>query len=448
LYRPHSSLLKPSPLYLGIIFLFVFILSGCTSSPASQAPTPPPTQVSPTPTASPVPTVQLPVPTVQLMETSVPQPIEKALDEKRYCVPIGEPESLPEASFDELPEAVLEFMNTGGSPEQLADALYLAGFANLPEPTAAGDLTGDGVDEVVVSIFEPDSLNLPPAGLLLIFTCDENAYRLAYQEDSRPSQGAPGIRFLRDLNADGRAELVVSSASCGAHTCFEQVQVIQWDGTQFKNHLEGETSDLPYPSIYLSPTGEDELYDLQVTGSGFGSVGAGPQRNVTRTWSFNEDTQLWQISEFRQEPSDYRIHVLHDARAASEMGDYQSALMLYNRVISDTTLEDWDDPQLEQAVIIAYARYQMSVIYTLQDRDSFAGTIIREMEVAYPPDSLQRGYFEMAAAYIDAYQAGGAQAGCQAVQDFASGSPGLLDPLGPQTFGYGNPVFTLEDLCP
>jgi hypothetical protein len=444
LFCLHSPLLKPPPLYKGIIFLFVFILSSCTSSPVSQPPTPPPNEVSSTPTAS-------PVPTARSIETSTPLPVtpaEKAFDEKQYCVPLGQPGPLPEVSFDALPEAVLEFMNNGGSPEQLADALYVAGFANLPEPTAAGDLTGDGIDDVVVSIFEPDSLNLPPAGLLLIFTCDENAYRLAYQEDSRPSQGAPGIRFLRDLNADGQAELVVSSASCGAHTCFEHVQVIQWDGTQFRNHLEGETSDLPYPSIYLSPTGEDGLYDLQVTGSGFGSVGAGPQRNVTRTWSFSEDTQRWQISEFRQEPSDYRIHVLHDARAAAEMGDYQSALMLYNRVISDTTLEDWDDPQLEQAVINAFARYQMSVIYTLQDRDSFAGTILREMEAAYPPDSPQRGYFEMAAAYINAYQEGGAQAGCQAVQDFASGSPDLLDPLGPQTFGYGNPSFTLEDLCP
>jgi hypothetical protein len=444
LFCPHSSLLKTPPLHKGIIFLFAFILSGCTSSPVSQPPTPLPNEILSTPTAS-------PVPTAQLIETSTPLPLtpaEKAFGENRYCVPLGESGPLPEASFDALPEAVLEFINNGGSPEQLADALYVAGFANLPEPAAAGDLTGDGIDEVVVSIFEPDSLNMPPAGLLLIYICDENAYQLAYQEDSRPSQGAPGIRFLRDLNADGRAELVVSSASCGAHTCFEQVQVIQWDGTQFMNHLEGETSDLPYPSIYLSPTGEDELYDLQVTGSGFGSVGAGPQRNVTRTWSFSEDTQSWQISEFRQEPSDYRIHVLHDALAASEMGDYQSALMLYNRVISDTTLEDWDDPQLEQAVINAFARYQMSVIYTLQDRDSFAGTILREMEAAYPPDSPQRGYFEMAAAYIDAYQAGGVQAGCQAVQVFASSYPGLLDPLGPQTFGYGNPVFTQEDLCP
>jgi hypothetical protein len=444
LYRPHSSLLKPIPLYLGIIFLSAFFLSGCTSIPTTQPPAPLPTDELPTSTVSPVPTAQLIEATPPLPET----PAEKALDEKRYCLPPGEPGPLPEVPFDDLPEAVLEFINSGGSPEQLADALYLAGFANLPEPAAAADLTGDGVDEVVVSVFEPDSLNLPPAGLLLIYTCQENAYRLAYQEDSRPSQGAPGIRYLRDLNADGRAELVVSSASCGAHTCFEQVQVIQWDGTQFGNHLEGETSDLPYPSIYLSPTSEDEHYDLQVTGSGFGSVGAGPQRNVTRTWSFSEDIQRWQVSEFRQEPSHYRIHVLHDARAASEMGDYQSALMLYNRVISDTTLEDWDDPQLEQAVINAFARYQMSVIYTLQVRDSFAATILQEMEAAYPRDNPQRGYFEMAAAFIDAYQTGGAKAGCQAAQDFASDYPGLLDPLGPQTFGYGNPALTLEDLCP
>jgi hypothetical protein len=443
--RPLSCLPKPRSLYLVISLLFAILITACTSSLS----TPDPTAIF-----SPIelPTSTAPAaPALPVQESTAPAaltPTAMVTGEAQPCPPVGDPAPLPEGLFDSLPERVLAFLNGGGSLEALSEALYMTGVANLPEPTAAGDMDGDGWEELVVSVFDPDSSSLPPSGMLLIYTCRDGAYLLAYQEDTRPSEGAPGIRFLRDLNADGQAELVSSSATCGAHTCFERVQVIQWDGTGFRNHLEGDTADLPYPTVYLSPTDQEGLFDLQVSGSGFGSVGAGPQRNVTRIWSFNEGLQLWQISDFYQEPSNYRIHILHDAAAAAERGDYQQALMLYNRVLSDTTLEDWADPEQEQAWIKAFARYQMVAIYTLQDREAFANTVLEELKTAAPPGSQQVVYSDMAVAYIDGYQDGGAVEGCRIVQDYAALHPGLLDPLGPQSFGYGNPPFTEEDLCP
>jgi len=117
-------------------------------------------------------------------------------------------------------------------------------------------------------------------------------------------------------------------------------------------------------------------------------------------------------------------------------------------VISDTTLEDWTDPALEQAWISAFARYQLAAIYTLQDRSTFAGVIIGEMEVAYPSDNPQYGYYEMAVAFMEGYLKGGAEAGCAAAVEYATTHPGILEPLGLQNFGYGNPEFTPEDVCP
>ncbi len=442
---PNSSLPKPLCLYLGILLLLLALLTGCSDSVSQDS-------TLPTSPASDSPTLTAPArPTFPVEETALPSPLTQT-DPRTVqagpCPPSGEPDPLPDMPFAALPEAVLAFLNSGGSLNVLDEALYQVGVANLPEPVASADMDGDGVEEVVVSIFEPGSMALPPPGMLLIYTCQDGVYHMAYQEDTRPSDGAPGIRFLRDLNANGRADLVVSSASCGAHTCFERVQVIQWDGETYRNHLEGETTDLPYPTIYLSPTVEDEIYDLQVTGSGFGSVGAGPQRDITRTWSFSKEMQLWQISSFRQEPSNYRIHILHDAAAAAKSGDYQQALGLYNRVISDSTLEDWSDPDLEQAWIKAFAQYQMVVIYTLQDREGFANTVLADLQDTTSSESPQSTFYKMAVAYIDGYQEGGVEMGCSLVQDYAALHPGLLDPLGSQIFGYGNPDFTEQDICP
>jgi hypothetical protein len=443
LFRSTSLRLKPLARLFIILLISIHFLAGCSPGPAPIQETNPAMEQathsvlpdSPTQEASP-------------QQATSPTQSDQVADENAICIPRGDSSSILEGPFDTYPFAIQKFLNEGGWVDDLDKALYAAEIASLPVPVGVADITGNGFEEVVVSIFDPGSVNMPPAGMLLIYTCDRQEFRLIYQEDSQPPDGAPVIRFLQDLNADGVSELVVSSASCGAHTCFERVQVIGWDGSQFINLLEGDTDDLPYPTIYLEPSTKEGIYNLLISGSGFGSVGAGPQRNIMRIWSFDQDTQRWRVDSTQYEPSVYRIHILHDAGAAAKDGDYQQALMLYNRAISDTTLDDWVDPALEKAWISAFARYQLVAIYSLLDRDSFASTILGEMEKAYPQDSPQHGYFQMAAAYLDSFMEEGAEAGCAAAIEFVTAHPELLDPLGPQIFGYGNPAYTLEDICP
>jgi hypothetical protein len=443
LLKPTPFLLNPISLFSAIILVSAYLLVGCSPAIDPHLGTAPPIELPTHSISSGSPTPVDPTHTVPS-----PTKSETVVDETATCRSHGDPGQLSDGPFDAYPRAIQQFLNEGGWVEELAEALYSAGIANLPVPVAVADMTGDGFDEVAVSIFDPGSMSLPPAGLLLVFACDQGEYRLAYLEDSRPADGAPGIRYLQDLNADGISELVVSSASCGAHTCFERVQVVGWEEGQFINRLEGQTNDLPYPTIYLAPSAIDGIYDLYISGSGLGSVGAGPQRNIIRIWSYAQDIQRWQVISSRFEPSNYRIHILHDASAAAKDSNYQQALLLYHRAISDTTLDDWVDPALEQAWISAFARYQLVVIYTMQDRDALAGTVWGEMEKAYPPGSLQHGYYEMAAAYMDGYLEGGAEAGCATAIEYATSHPDLLEPLGPQNFGYGNPAYTSAAVCP
>ena len=80
-------------------------------------------------------------------------------DTAKTCVPPGDPGPLPDASFDSYPKAIQQFLNEGGLVNELDQALYSAGIANLPVAVAAAEMTGDEYEEVVVSIFDPGSGN-------------------------------------------------------------------------------------------------------------------------------------------------------------------------------------------------------------------------------------------------------------------------------------------------
>lgn len=352
-------------------------------------------------------------------------------------------------AFSEYPQAALTFLDNGGTPEMLDAALSQAGIANQPRAVATTDMTGDGKYEVVVSIFDPASTTLPPSGALLIYVCQEGQYVLPLQLLSPEGWGAFGIRYLTDVNNDGPVELITSAATCGASTCFEEVQILAWNGSTFEDRLRGTTTDLPYPDIRLDDPEGDGTLDLKVVGTGMGSVGAGPQRDVSRVFEYDPLTRHWIQQPDTFEPSNYRIHILHDADAAARNGDYLAALGLYGRVVYDTTLQDWLNPEKERADLAAYALFQSGVLYLLADQTEYAQTTFAQLQSAYPVGTPQYGYVELAAAFRQAFSSGGKEAGCAAVQEYATQHPAeILTPLGQESFGYGNPTYTPENLCP
>lgn len=429
-----------------IVVLLTLLLISCRPAPSVQS-----LQVTPTLTQTVTPTVveteTMLTPTASpTIEAIYITPLPAEVDKK--CVQGGVEAGLAQSPFEEYPQAVEDFLNSGATPEQLDEVLYELGIASLPVSASAAEMTGDNKEEMVVSIYDPLSNNMPPSGKLMIYVCESGQYELAYEQTSEDFQGAPSIRFLQDLNADGTAELITSEASCGASTCFESIEVLDWDGEAFVNRLQNGSDDLPFPTIELTDRDSDQVYHIEVTGSGMGSVGAGPQRNLTREWAYLPGTKQWEPIGDTPGPSDYRIHVLHDADFLAEEGSYEDALLLYGRVADDLTLVDWADPEMERENLGAYARYRMVVLYDRIGQTSFAETILNDMESLYPAGSLQRHYFEMAQEFRQAFIASGFSAGCQAARDYAAGhTEQVLDPLGSQNFGYGNKDYTPEDVC-
>ena len=387
---------------------------------------------------APLPSETLPLPPTPIPDASGP-----------LCLPFQEGIVLPDSEFTAIPGAILDFLNNGGSIATLDEALYQKRIANQPVAVGAMDLTGDGKQDVAVSIFDPASPLTPPAGKLLVYGCQEGVYRMLYQQVSAEGSGAPGIRYLQDLNGDGIAELVVGSPTCGASTCFEEVDILGWTGTGFEDFLVGSTIEIPAPVINLLDPQADGVYDLEISGGGFGSAGAGPQRSQSTVWSYNPATARWQDPQRRLESSNYRIHVLQDADQAALEHHFEQALKDYSRVLDDASLIDWLEPELEKPNLAAYALFKIALTHILMSQADQAQAAFDRQIADYPSGAVGYPYVELARVFQEAFTAGGVSNGCAAARQFAVDHPQeILVPLGSAIFGYANPDYSPQEICP
>jgi hypothetical protein len=392
---------------------------------------------------------QLPViPTATLLPpTQTPTAIPKP-----DCVsPLGQLQIAPRA-FGDYPAEIEAYLNAGGDLDDLSNELYDLGVANLPLTVLTGEMTGDGAREVVVSIFDPQSTNSPPSGVLLIYVCRGSRYELALNESTPDFEGGPVLWQLADLDGDGKDDLVYSLTSCGAHSCFDRLQILSWDGEAFIQRVQGDSNDLPYPEIQIDDPDGDGIYQLLVIGTGYGSIGAGPQRSMSRLWEYNASTGYWEPGEDVLAPSPYRIHVLHDADRALRLGQDDKALSLYRQVVENDDLLDWMDAESERAALGAYALFKVMVLFTMQgDVDGAQDTYqtLEQWAETYAQYPSAGAYRDMAAAFLQEVAGGGYANACAEARSYAvAQSKTILRPLGSEVFGYANPDITSEDICP
>lgn len=357
---------------------------------------------------------------------------------------------LAEVGFEDYPQVLSGFLNAGGSPEELAASLLLRELNYNGEPVIVSDVTGDGQQDVLVNVLNPA---YPPSGVLLAYTCAGGEYQLTYSQLSPPNYHTPTVLLIQDLNADGLVELIVNSRSCGAHTCIEDIRILAWDGEGFQSLLADSTEELPYPKVQITDYNQDGVYSLEVTGTAVGSVGAGPQRELTYTYDYDPADGTWKFASRADGPSSFRIHVVHDADAAMKRGEYEIASLLLEQVITDAALQepgllDWLNPVLERQVLSAYSYYKRVVAEILLGNQAQAEALLVAMHETYD-ETAQVPFVEMAEVFSFAYLAGGMEAACDAAHAFAAeNKPVILDPLGPSVYGYANPEYTPEDVCP
>jgi len=328
-----------------VVFLLAFFLAGCTgelnggSLPAEDTLQPTGTEIQATAASTDLPEPEMTEEPVQEATLPVLPPSQSAV-----CVPPAEHPALADTDYQTFPQAILDYLNAGASPEELAVTLIVQGLGPEEQPVWAEDLTGDGVREVVVTVFDETQ---PRQGSLLIFNCVDEQYVLAHLVVSEQQAYAPLLLYIQDFNADGQREVVYSSTHCGAHTCFEDVQILRYDNGEYITRLEGSTLDYPYPEIKLTDFDHDGMYNLEVIGTAIASVGAGPQRDSINIWQYDPGSGTWKLGEQTLAASPFRVHLVHDAEAAIDRGEYLIASLLFQQVIEDEQLLEWADEEEE-----------------------------------------------------------------------------------------------------
>jgi hypothetical protein len=372
-------------------------------------------------------------------------------------VPGGNPEpadlSDPEATAD----AVLSFVNAGGSVADLLDQIEAAGRANsLGNPSRTLDLNGDGWLDVVIAIADPSGpraasrgskahlRTLPQTGKggsVIVLLCRGDHYVADTLAPEKPD-ATPVLHEETELTDDSSADLLLGWRACGAHTCFERFEVLSAAGTRVLRHALDPSEDIPYPEATTTTGGS-----VAITATGIGSVGAGPFRRFTRTWSWDPAAGQFDLASEVYEPARYRIHALLDADAAARSGNLQTALDLYHRVVLDDALLDWVDPVAERANLTGYAMFRVVITYLRIKDEGDAQKAYGILQNQYPSGSVGQAYAALAKAFWDAYTAtGDLEQGCGAARAFAeSHSDAVLTPL---YFGYANPTYTAAEVCP
>ncbi len=405
---------------------------------ALPAPTPSPSPPPPdTPTPSPTP----------LPPTLTPTSIGEAA---RACpVPAGAP-PLDLGATLPPPERLAAYLNQGGDPQALAAALEAADMT-LEGGVALADVDGDGARDVAVALKTPGAAAETAPGRLLVFLCDAGTYRSALDRGAPAgAEGdfdAPILHAVQDLTGDGAAEILVGWGLCSASSCFQRLEVLAWRAGALVNVLRGQTEDLPFPAVRIEGPLPGGASQILVEGTGFGSVGAGPPRSVVRTFAWDHSGGAFVLAREEPGPSNYRIHVLHDADRAARAGDHATALALYDRVISDDGLDDWFSGAQGRQALAGYAGYRKVVSLAALGDKAGAQAALDALQAAHPPGDPGAPYVGLAQAFWADYDLyGDLTSACAAARAYAAKHGDEL--LTPLYYGYGNPVYQLEDLCP
>ncbi len=343
---------------------------------------------------------------------------------------------------------VLSYINQGGSLTVLSESLAARG-SQAKSSAGIADLNGDGYEDFIVALSGAD----PAASLgqvesaLIIFMCEQEAYRLTYAISTLPEVESLQLHQILDVTGDGRPEILFMQQSCGAHTCFQDWQVLQWQSDQFVNVLTGRTDDLPSPEFELSDREVDGSLVLMVTGRGVLSAGAGPSRALTRVWRWTASEARFNMVEERLSPPIFRIHALHDADQAALDGDLAIALDGYQRVIEDPALDDYPFGDEGYTRLSAYALYRTMLLWIkFEDQDQAENTWVF-LNAAHPEGSPGAGFRALADEFWQAYTAQPDLArSCQIAQAYAiAHSQQTIEAL---NYGYANKVYAPADICP
>lgn len=407
----------------------------------------------------------------------IPTPtVAGVFTEPALCPAPGTP-TLPDESpsFPRYAELIAEYLSAGGATTVLEGRLRtwnsITDYGGLV--IADRDFTGDGVPEVLITMYDPQSEDVnPQPGNLFVFGCDEGIYRLLHQAGYSVDRGAPVLHSADDINGDQLNDMVYSVETCGETSCVTDVKMIEWSmPLENFQSLVSQAVIQPYAQVVVSDVDEDQLDEVSVTSGVIGQLEAGPQRQITSIYKW--DGTVYTLAETIKPIAEYRIHVIHDGDEALMAEDYSEAITQYRKAITSDRLLSWSYPG-EDLYLRAFGRYRLMLayvragnlgaaqqahdeliqVYTMPPPpapscDPAADPLCTPVPTATPyvPPGEGLDFARMADLFWLDYSVNrNLRQSCNLVVGYARSTPLALDVL--NSFGYANRQYTAIDMCP
>jgi hypothetical protein len=344
------------------------------------------------------------------------------------------------AEFAGYPDTIAAYLNDPGATLS-GLAIWLKGCGVITDNLGGVyeyTLQGGPTPDALVVIHDMVGA-VGPEGMLLAYHASPNGYSLAYQAQAERIE----LLKVEDVNADSRPEIVWTSTSCGAHTCFSQLFVDRWNGEGYQGWIVGtpEMASADYTLADTVPDGSGQ--EILVHGGTIGSVGAGPQRAWTETY-ISPGGGPYELFSKVYDPSNCLYHHILDANERFNQGavnGYGPAISAYQAAISDPNLEACHHGDLPDELVTLrdFGRFRLVVAYAAEGQLPQAESI--RAQISSP------ALLGAADAFLSSYNTSGnlAQA-CADTTAYSVANPDSWQYLA--DWGYANPTFAAEDLCP
>jgi hypothetical protein len=329
-----------------------------------------------------------------------------------------------------------------------------AGWRNLE---LTGDLRDEWVLQlrdfaaVTADVYQP--ISGPPGNLWIVGDSGiVYAHHTGVDALSREPGLMPEVAAVGDMTGDGLPELVLQDTDCGAHTCYGYFSVVGYTPEGFANLVDPEAAyggmiSISYPDVRL--VREDGVDVLYVHGGTIGSAGAGIVRGYTDIWAWESgagDSGAVRWCEGIWDYSGYRHHLLYEAMELMDKGDLARAEELLTAVLEnpDLIVEPFGDATREEteAAIAQFAGFRLVLTHLLRGDRLEAGRRAGWLLNAYPGAPLALAARHAVDGWIGRT---GLHTLCERLQaDLAT----VESPTGPlEDMGYGNPSITTAQLC-
>ncbi len=318
-------------------------------------------------------------------------------------------------------QAVLDFLNAGGNPEQLK-GFYRATIQ---------DLNNDTAPEVILIDFNPVET------YIMMFTCRNGKYgEVTFPDEIGTFE--MNIMAVKDNNKNGFPEVFVKDIGCLAVRC-GALYVVEWDGNKFVQRINdpGYRGYAPMDEpqdAYLSDVDHDGIAELIWRGELAPSWHADrwefyPQRLATHTFKWDGENYTAQMVEYG--PPDFRFQAVQDGDRYSEAGIYEKALEAYQKAITSSALKWWTEDLYnytvapygigpcaenlsacptptanpnERPVLSAYASFRKMLVHLLMNDSVRAESTYQNLLTSHPDGTPGYKVSQMATLFWEEYQ--------------------------------------------